>query len=525
MEGTAQASRGDKVGQIASKGLSSSENRLVTFSFCVLLCFYAAEVIPEAVVAAPERASHPTGPGTTEGQERRDRAGQEAPQLPLVEAIRSDRPEQLFDLLKKGGTALDDRRKRSFEAMAYYRLGDFDAVARLLSKMDPTAAETLFLQSLLRASEGRFQDAEKLISTSLTRRAELGLLAFEAGLHQSYVLQRLGRPKEAAAAIEQFITDVPFGKAALRSIQRSLESAPGKPYVKEAMVEDHTIPLLADGSMPPRTVLSLRPEEPARLVLFDTGSSLTFLKAGTGEDLGTGATALALDLSSNTDFQYGWQGSLTIGGWRMKDIPVGFLDRKSEKSAQLNYEAVFGLPFLRNFFVIFNFPKRNMQLLPRAPEKVEGNPVAFRYVADQIILRATINGKPANLLVDTGLALPSLRVDTSWALVVASPPAENARPNKKTRAAGGRRSDEKPASGNPPQVIPVMHTKVRSLKFGRQEMKNLAVTMDTLQERMKLNPLAVRVDGILAAPLMKDYVVSLDFENNRIYFQRVNNDK
>ena len=67
--------------------------------------------------------------------------------------------------------------------------------------------------------------------------------------------------------------------------------------------------------------------------------------------------------------------------------------------------------------------------------------------------------------------------------------------------------------------MPAMETQVKSLKFGRQELKNLPVTLDPLRRRMKLNPLAVRIDGILAAPLMKDFIVSIDFRNNRIYFQ------
>ncbi|MBI2821203.1 MAG: hypothetical protein HYX74_03165 [Acidobacteria bacterium] len=236
----------------------------------------------------------------------------------------------------------------------------------------------------------------------------------------------------------------------------------------------------------------------------------------------TGATALALDWQSNTDFQYGWQKSLQVDGWKVENIPAGFVDSKSEKSAGLNYDAVFGLPFLRHFFVVFNFPERTMQLLDKAPEKIEGDAVPFSYVADQMIIRATVNDRPANLLVDTGLALPSLRLDTSWALVVAPPQAEGIPPGRMPETSARERGVQPPAPAQPPASpkAGAIGLEVTSLKFANQEMNDLSVTLDALGRRMNLNPLAVRIDGILAAPLMRDFIVSIDFQKSRIYFQK-----
>ncbi|MBI3940557.1 MAG: hypothetical protein HY315_06955 [Acidobacteria bacterium] len=467
--------------------------------------------------AAPEQnVSGQSGDDTLPG------AWLDDPQLPFLEAIRSDHPERLFDLLKQNSVPLEATRKLALQALARYRLGDFDRAEELLAKIDGSAAESMLLHSLLRATEGRLQEAEQWVSEALSHRPALGLLAFEAGLHHSYLLQHLGRPREAAAAIDRILLEAPLGRPALRSIKKSLEASTGEPYRRVATSDTHNIPLLADGSLPPRTVLPLRPGEPDRLVLFDTGSSLTLLKTDIQHDVEAGATALALDLESSTDFSYGWQKSLAVDGWQMENIPVGFVERKSEKSAGLNYEAVFGLPFLRHFFVVFDFPGRSMQLLARVSERIEGKPIPFRYVADQMLIRATVNGRPAHLLIDTGLALPFLRLDTSWAPVVAPPPPNlPARPALPLPAPENQSSKgSEPLPPLPKQQIEGVSAWVTSLKFGDQEMKNLPVALDILDRRMNQNPLAVRIDGILAAPLLKDYVVSIDFEANRIYFQK-----
>ncbi|MBI2820767.1 MAG: hypothetical protein HYX74_00955, partial [Acidobacteria bacterium] len=224
-------------------------------------------------------ASAGTGPQAQQTGAAGGRAGQEeTPELPLLEEIRGDKPERLFELLRQGVPLLPQERRLALEAMARYRLADFDAVRALLAKMDIGAAESLLLQALLGAVEGRFREAEGLVSAALARRSDLGLLAFEAGLLHSYLLQHLGKHRQAAGVIEQLLAEAPFGRSALRSIQKSLEISPEEPYRIKAVAADHAIPLLADGSLPPRTVLELHPGEPGRLVLFDTGSSLTLLK-------------------------------------------------------------------------------------------------------------------------------------------------------------------------------------------------------------------------------------------------------
>src|SRR3989442_11996205 len=88
-------------------------------------------------------------------------AQEEDPQLPLMETIRGDHPERLFELLKTTAAPLSNNRRQALLALANYRLGDFDAAEGLLSRMDRDAPETGVVESLLRATSGRFQEAEK----------------------------------------------------------------------------------------------------------------------------------------------------------------------------------------------------------------------------------------------------------------------------------------------------------------------------------------------------------------------------
>src|SRR2546425_5764655 len=169
-------------------------------------------------------------------------AQEEDPQLPLMETIRSDHPERLFELLKATAAPLPNNRRQALLALANYRLGDFDAAEGLLSRLDPDAADTLLIQSLLRAISGRLQEAEKSGSAAWARRSELGLLAFEAGLNLNYLLQHLGRPAEASAVVEQLIPKAPYGRPALRNIAKTLKAAPGEPYHRESVADDHTVP-------------------------------------------------------------------------------------------------------------------------------------------------------------------------------------------------------------------------------------------------------------------------------------------
>jgi hypothetical protein len=445
-------------------------------------------------------------------------AQKEDPQLQLMETIRGDHPERLFELLKTTAAPLSDNRRQALLALANYRLGDFDAAEGLLSRMDRDAPDTGVVESLLSATSGRLQEAEKSGSAAWARRSELGLLAFEAGLHLSYLLQHLGRPAEAAAVVEQLIPEAPYGRPALRNIAKNLKAAPGEPYHKESEAGGHTVPLLADGSTPSRAVLTLRPNEPGQLALFDTGSTLNLLRADVRRDVGTGTAVLALDAAGNMEVQYGWQRSLSVGGWKLENVPVGFVEKSAENSAMGNYGAVFGLPFLRRFFLVFDFPRRSMELLPFAPDKVEGDRISFRYAADQLIIRGTMNGKAANLLLDTGLALPSVKVDLSWGTILAPSPVSSAAvaaPSEKRGGKKKRQEDQAPYKSEGAVAI-----EIRSLKFGAQEMAALPVTVTSLRGRLAENPLAVRIDAILGAPQLSGYRISIDFQNSWIYFQR-----
>ena len=502
---------------------------------CTTLFAALCVTLMVGVLAEPEspRAASPLLPATTPAGSSAQTAAAKAPaeeddpQLPLLEAIRSDRPEQLFELLKETGSQIPESRALSLQSLAHYRLGDFQSAAQLLARLDPARADALFLQSLLLASEGRLTEAERLLSSALSRQTELGLLAFEAGLLENNLLQHLNRFRDAAGVVDQFLPDAPFGKPALRSIRTLLAAAPAEPYRVQAVAQDHTVRLLADGSLPARTVMVLEPEQQGRLVLFDTGSSLTLFKADLRRQSETEARALGLSYEANTDFQYAWHAGVTLGGWQVGDIPVGLIDRKSEQAAQLNYEAVFALPFLRRFFVVFDFPARSMQLLAHRPESVEGDAIPFRYVADQIILTASINGKRATLLLDTGLGLPSMKLDVSWAQGVTAPAPDGAgKPTAETGGSSNNSRQEPPKPAQPQRPVPpgsvgpvpALETQIHSLKFGNQEMKALPVTLDPLRRRLNQNPLAVRIDGILAAPMLQDYVVSIDFDSGQLYF-------
>lgn len=442
-------------------------------------------------------------------------------ELTLLEAIRSDHPERLFDLLKEA-TSVPESRKGALRALARYRLGEFDEAAKLLAALDPAQPDAAFLKGLLLASEGRFSEAEGTLAPVVAR-PELGLLGFEAGLLHSNVLQQLGRHREAAADIERILPDAPFGKPALRSIQALLQAAPDAPYKKVALGPDHSIPLLADGSLPARTVLSLEPNGDGKLVLFDTGSSLSIFKADVSEQDQNRARALGLSFQANMDFQYAWKPSLDLGGWKLEGIPVGLVNRHSEEAAQLNYEAVFSLPLLRRFFVVFDFPGRKIQLLDERPQQPEGELVSFRYAADQILLPASVNGKPALLLLDTGFGLPSMKFDISWAQELAPPPLPVAPqpqappPASKGGKPAGTDPKEPGIPGMPGTPMPALETQITSLKIGKVELTELSVTLDPLRRRLNQSPLAVRIDGILAAPMLQDYVVSIDFGRNEIY--------
>ncbi len=445
------------------------------------------------------------------------RVQEEDPQLPLVEAIRSDHPERFFELLKTASVSLPENRKLALQALARYRTGEFDEAEALLSQMDSSSADALLVQSLLRAAAGRFQEAEQSVSRAIVRHSELGLLAFEAGLHLNYLLQHLGKPREAAAAVEQLIPAAPFGKPMLRVIAAVLKAAPGEPYRKETVSDDHTIPLLADGSIPSRTVLVLRPDEPGQLVLFDTGSTTNLLRANLQQDIDTGVAVAALGSAANLQIRYGWQKSLTLGGWKLENVPVGFVDKEAQNTAMGNYGAIFGLPFLRRFFVVFDFPRRTMQLLPRAPERIDGDPIPFHYAADQMIIQASINGRHANLLIDTGFAIPSLQVDISWAILLAS---DSDSLEKSDQLSKDENGPEKPKRLDSPSSQRVVSLQIRLLKFGKHEMKDLPVTVTSLRGRLRETPLAVKIDAVVGAPQLKDYVASIDFEKNRLYLQR-----
>ncbi|HEV8130111.1 MAG TPA: aspartyl protease family protein [Acidobacteriota bacterium] len=444
-------------------------------------------------------------------------AQEEDPQLSLLEAIRSDQPEQLFELLKSNSAPLPENRSLALQALAHYRLGEFAAAGELVHKMAAAAPEALLIQSLLSAAEGRFEHAEKSVSAALARRSELGLLFFEAGLHDSYLLQHLGRPEEAAAVVEQLISTAPFGRSQLQNIVNNLKAAPGEPYLKEATAADHTVSLQADGSTASRAVLALRANEPGQLVLFDTGSTLTLLKTDIKQDRGNGVAVLGLDRPSDEPIQYGWQTGLAIAGWKIANIPAGFVDKNSTESPMGNYSAVFGLPLLRRFFLVIDFPKRTLQLMPRPPDSIEGDRVPFRYVADQVIIPATINGKSANLLLDTGVAVPSLKVDISWAKFLAPLPQSPVAPGN---AANQKEAAQERAKTAQSQVPGTVAIQVRSLKFGKQEMKELPVTVTSLRSRLTANPLATRIDAILGAPQLSEYRISIDFQKNWIYFQK-----
>jgi len=425
----------------------------------------------------------------------------EDPQLSFAEAIRSSRPEKLFDLLKDGAAPLPRNRELFMRGFAWYRTGDFEKAERLVSGMSRDSADTALLQSLLLASRGRFEEAEKHARYAFDHRAQLGPFFFESGLQLSYVLQHLRRHRDAAPVIEAIVPEAPQSRPVLRCIAASLGAAPPDPYEKQQRNGNETIPLLADGSIPPRTVMSIYEGDQPALVLFDTGTSITFLK--TDNPAEGCAMAMALDPTSNVNFYYGWKPRLDLGNWRIGNVPVGFAARQS---AGMQYEALFGLALMRQFFVVFDFPKRSMQLLARAPDKVEGDSVEFRYVADQLIIPALIHNRRANVLLDTGLAMPSIKLDISWGDKLSGPLRKDASSVK------ARKSKPAPKSS-------AVELSVKSLKFGRQELKDLSISFESLQRRLQQTPLATRIDAILPAPLVKQYVVSIDFEKNRIYFK------
>jgi tetratricopeptide (TPR) repeat protein len=426
-------------------------------------------------------------------------------QLSLAEMIRSSRPEKLFELLKSTKPVLPRDRELFMRGLAHYRAGDFENAEATVSRISRGSADAALLRSLLLASQGRFEEAEKDARSAFDRRSLLGPFFFEAGLHLSYVLQHLKRHRDAASVIEAIAPEAPLSRPVLRCIAASLNAAPAQPYDKRDQGGSAVVPLLSDGSIPPRTVMAIRAGQKPVFVLFDTGTSLTFLKTEQSYQ-GSCAMAMALDPNSNVDFHYGWESQLELANWSIQNVPVGFVPRES---AGMQYEALFGLPLMRQFFVVFDFPKRAMQLLPRAPETTAGDCVSFRYVADQLIIPALIHNQRANLLLDTGLALPSLKLDTSWADKLSAPLGKK----------GGRGDAGKLTRKGAPAKTGALELSVKSLKFGRQELKDLPVAIEPLQRRLQQTPLAVRIDAILSAPLIKQYIVSIDFEKNRIYFK------
>jgi len=135
--------------------------------------------------------------------------------------------------------------------------------------------------------------------------------------------------------------------------------------------------------------------------------------------------------------------------------------------------------------------------------KVNTEPIAsipFRYLHDEIVARATVNGRPMTVLLDTGTA-PSV-VDLSFCR----------KHRLKTKAAGAG------GDGGGNQMQPVFELEAAHLRLGRLKIpvfQSLAIDLSGVSKKF-----GMRIDAVLGDSVFSGHVVQFDYRHRIARFFR-----
>ena len=396
--------------------------------------------------------------------------------------------------------------------------------ASLLAGTTFERAETLFENGLFPEAETAYLDALQKNPKELRISTRLGMVAlFSNRLDDSEkYLRRAARPGPLEAVANNLLGEVFYrrdefpeaagrfhaGGSAYRAEPLEL-FGDATPYTISGPGNETRLRFLATDPLP---IVRVRVNgSEAADFLIDTGGAEVQLDADFARrlDLTTvGATSATLLDGSQTEMRYGRIGSLTLGEFNVKNIPVGI--RSLPVFAGRKLDGVLGTVLLYHFLATLDYPngelilrRRSVEALQAFEKRAESEKqivMPFWMASDHVMVaRGRVNdAPPALLFVATGLASGFTCPEST---------AEQA------ALSFNRQNSSVPAAARGVNMAPFV---VNDLYLGDAHQQNVSALAGAFPPVLEYT-YGFRIAGLISHQFFRPYAVTFDFTAMRIF--------